>query len=141
MTTPGFRPQTRWCPPHPLSADRPGLHAGTRRSSGSLAHPSSAGSGAGWATSRLGADPAGERPGGKIDTGTGAVLLESLDRDIRRRQWRVAIRRFFMLQGSGCEVPSAQRAVCEDYVGRCPPRDLRKIVADVNAWLDLVGAS
>jgi hypothetical protein len=62
------------------------------------------------------------------------VLLDLLQESLARGHWKLALRRYLMLLACDCEVPAAQRAICERHLRRCPPRGLRKMEEDVRAW-------
>jgi hypothetical protein len=73
---------------------------------------------------------------------TGVVLLQLLATDLRRRHWRVAIRRFLMRVACGVDVPeSSPKAACEALLLACPARDLRRILDGVQSWLDMLHPS
>lgn len=101
----GYRPQTRWCGPHPFAAP-----AGTRPGPARSAAPAP-------------------------DRALREVLLAQLAQDLARGHWKLALRHFLMLQACGHEVPAAQRARCMEHALECPRRDWLRIQADVSGWV------
>lgn len=64
------------------------------------------------------------------------MLCQLIDA-LRRRHWRIAIRRYFVLQAYGFEIPSGQESDLRTLIRACPERDLERIRLQVNSWRDM----
>jgi len=60
-----------------------------------------------------------------------------LDAALLRGYWRLAIRRFLVLQAYGFDVPEALQDEVAMLMARCPAADLRHIRWQVGAWRNL----
>ena len=68
---------------------------------------------------------------------TREVLLRQLIDALRRSHWRIAIRRYFLLQAYGFDVPPGQESDLLALIRACPERDLERIRLQVNSWCDM----
>ena len=101
----GYRPQTRWCGPHPFA---PATGSPPRTSRSAVPAP---------------------------DRALREVLLAQLARDLARGHWKLALRHFLMLEACGHDVPPAQRARCMEHALECPSRDWLRIRDYVSGWV------
>jgi hypothetical protein len=68
---------------------------------------------------------------------TREVLLYQLIDALRRRHWRIAIRRYFLLQAYGFDIPPGQEDDLKALIRTCPERDLERIRLQVDSWRDM----
>jgi hypothetical protein len=59
---------------------------------------------------------------------------------LRRGYWRVAIRRFLILQACELEVPDHVHQEMSALMAACPAADLRRMTWQVGAWRSLRSA-
>jgi hypothetical protein len=76
-------------------------------------------------------------PGAAAHPGTRDVLVRQLADALRRRHWRIAIRRYFMLRAYGFNIPSVHETDLRALIGTCPARDLDRIRTQVTSWCDM----
>ena len=65
------------------------------------------------------------------------VLLRQLTDALCRRHWRIAIRRYLLLQAYGFDIPPVQESDLRALIRTCPERDLEKIRLQVDSWCDM----
>lgn len=68
---------------------------------------------------------------------THRVLVLQVEASLKRGYWRLAIRRFLMLQAYEFEVPEELREELTALIAACPAADLRRIRWQVGAWWNL----
>lgn len=61
-------------------------------------------------------------------------LLALLDESLSRAHWRVACRRYLMLEARRTDMPRSVRLQCERLLLRCSDRDLRRMQVDASRW-------
>lgn len=66
------------------------------------------------------------------------ILLALLHGCLCKGQWKVAIRRYFMLLACACEVPAEVACRCQALVANCPRKELEFIACAALAWADMV---
>lgn len=67
------------------------------------------------------------------------VMLLELQSYIERGYWRVAVRRFLMMQAQGMDVPSSEAQRCTEFIRRCSDAELAAISRRVTEWARIVG--
>ncbi|HEX7891802.1 MAG TPA: hypothetical protein VF522_20800 [Ramlibacter sp.] len=61
-------------------------------------------------------------------------LLALLDESLARGHWRVACRRYLMLEACRTDMPRSVRLQCERLLLRCSDRELRRMQVDASRW-------
>ena len=80
-----------------------------------------------------------KRPAARVQpVATADAMLEDLRGSIRRGYWKVAIRRFLMMQARAFDVPATETCKCREFIARCPSTDLLRIATAVEQWASMV---
>lgn len=66
------------------------------------------------------------------------ALLALLQDSLEKGHWKVALRRFLMLRSFGLSIPDEQATVCEQFMARCPGRELARMHQSAIDWVAMV---